>query len=124
MKRLLTIFTVVGSALLLYGCTQTLYMGRAPQVHFTYPNANVTPMNRVKGEFQVVKFLGTPVVTSDVMKGAYDDALRKASGADVLINVDLWQKITPLFLVTIMKFQVEGTAAKQSVGEQEIGGGK
>ena len=124
MKRLLTIFTVVGSALLLYGCTQTYYMGRAPQVHFTYPNANVTPMNKVRGEYSTTKFLGTPLMTSVMMKGAYDDALRKASGADVLINVDLWMKITPFFIATSLKYIVEGTAAKQEVGEQDIGGGK
>ena len=122
MKKLLTIVSMACVALLMSSCAQTFYMGRAPQTHFTYPNANVVPMNKVRGEYSKTKFLGTPVITSEVMKGAYDDALRKASGADVLINVDLWMKITPFGIATNMKYIVEGTAAKQTVGEQNIGG--
>jgi hypothetical protein len=120
MSKLLLFFLAV---LLLSGCTQTYYLGRVPQAQFTYPNANVTPMTKVKGESSTrLKLFMMPSVSSAAQSEAYTDALRKAQGADVLINLDTYHKITQLIVIPIYwsKYQVEGTSAKQEIGKQKL----
>ncbi len=107
-------------ALMLSSCTKTLYLGRAPQTHFSFPNANVTPLNKVTGDATKVKLLMPPFINSELVNQAYNDALSKASGADGLINVDIYQKQTSLYIIHIMKYYVEGTAVKQEIGKQVL----
>lgn len=117
MKKLFLCLLVCAS---LSSCTKTLYVGRLPQTHFSFPNANVTPLNKVKGEASRVKLLMPPMVNSALVNEAYGSALSKAQGADGLINVDLYQKQTSLFIIHIMKYLVEGTAVKQEIGKQKL----
>jgi hypothetical protein len=116
MNRLILLLLFVG----LSSCTKTLYMGRAPQTHFSFPNANVTPLNKVRGEASKVKLMFPPMVNSTLINQAYADALSKAQDADGLINVDIYQKQTPLLIIHITKYIVEGTAVKQEVGKQKL----
>lgn len=112
-------------ALLSSGCTQTYYIGRFPQSHFTYPNANVTPMTKVNGRSTTkFKLFVPPSVTSNVVSEAYSDALSKAQGADLLINVDAYHKVTqvPIPFITLFfsKYIVDATSAKQEIGKQAL----
>ncbi|HZY78077.1 MAG TPA: hypothetical protein VFE50_01045 [Cyclobacteriaceae bacterium] len=107
------------------GCVQTYYLGRIPEAQFTYPNANVTPLNKVKGSSpSVFKAFRPPMVTSKAMSEAYSDAISKSQGADVLINADTYQRIFTLMLpyvpIFFSRYIVEGTAAKQEVGKQQL----
>jgi hypothetical protein len=60
-----------------------------------------------------------------VVNEAYVDALSKSQGADVLINVDAYHKVTqiPLPIITLYfsKYIVDGTSAKQEIGKQKLG---
>jgi hypothetical protein len=110
---------------LMTSCTQTFYMGKLSQAHFTYPNSNVTPLTKVSGQSQTkFKILVPPSVSSKVMSEAYSDALSKSQGADVLINLDAYHKVTqiPLVFITVYfsKYMVEGTSAKQEIGRQKL----
>jgi hypothetical protein len=113
-------------SLLMTGCTQTFYIGRFQQAQFTYPNSNVTPLTKVSGTSSTTfKILLPPSITSKVVNEAYMDALSKSQGADVLINVDAYHKVTqiPLPFITLYfsKYMVDGTSAKQEIGKQKLG---
>ena len=117
------IITFIALAFLFTSCAQTYYIGRFPQSHFTYPNANVTPMIRVAGKSNMrVKLFMPPSVTSAIVTEAYYDALSKSSGSDLLINIDAYHKITmiPVINLYFSKYTVEGTSAKQEVGKQAL----
>lgn len=115
--RKLLLLILIGSCV---SCSKTYYVGRVPSYQFTYPNANVTPLNLVRGEAKKTKFLSSPYITSSLQQQALQDALSKSSDGDILINVDVYQKMTNLFIVNSLKLIVEGTAAKQVVGKQDI----
>jgi len=118
MKNILLLLLTVVT---LSSCTKTLYVGRLPQTHFSFPNANVTPLNqKVSGEATKVKLLMPPMVNSSMINQAYANALGKAQSADGLINVDVYQKQTSLLIIHIMKYVVEGSAVKQEVGKQKL----
>lgn len=113
------------AAVMLSSCTQTLYMGRVPQTHFTYPNSNVSPLNQVSGESNAkIKLFTPPGLTSSIINEAYYNALSKAPGSDGIINANAYQVITliPLYVIQlyIMKYRIEGTAAKQEIGKQVL----
>lgn len=116
MKILITLLLM----LVFSSCTKTLYYGRLPQTHFSFPNANVTPLNKVSGQSSRVKLLMPPMVSSAMVNEAYSDALSKSQGADGLINVDIYQKQTSLMIINITKYIVIGTAVKQEIGKQKL----
>jgi hypothetical protein len=112
-------------ALVCSSCTQTFYIGRFPQSHFTYPNANVTPLNKVRGVSATrAKLFIAPSVTSRIQSEAYSSALAQSQGANLIINVDAYHKVTfiPLYVINLYlsRYIVEGTAAKQEVGRQQL----
>jgi hypothetical protein len=117
MKTLLFLLLTVVT---LSSCTKTMYVGRLPQTNFSFPNANVTPLNKVTGEASKVKLLMPPMINSAMVNEAYGNAMSKAQGSDGLINVDIYQKQTNLLIVQIMKYMVEGTAVKQEIGKQKL----
>lgn len=123
MKKLIPL---VVFAALLSSCTQTLYMGRIPQTHFTYPNANVEPLNKVYGESttRIRIFMPPTAPTSTIINEAYTNALMRAPGADAIINGNAYYIITqvPLMFLNIYlhKMKIDGTAAKQEVGKQQL----
>ncbi|MFZ9503971.1 MAG: hypothetical protein ACO263_05305 [Cyclobacteriaceae bacterium] len=121
MKKLIPL---VVFAALLSSCTQTLYMGRIPQTHFTFPNSNVEPLNKVTGESntRIRIFMPPTAPTSTIINEAYTSALMKAPGSDAIINGNAYYVITqvPLMFLNIYihKMKIDGTAAKQEVGKQ------
>ena len=117
MKNLIAFIAI---AALMSSCAKPFYLGRVPQLQFTYPNANITPMGQVRGEAKKTKFLGIPYVTSALQQAAYQDALAKQPGSDVLINADLYVLNQNFIIVKTIKYIVDGTAAKQEVGKQDI----
>lgn len=116
---------LLAAALMMTSCISTYYIGKAPQSHFTYPNSNVTPLIKVSGRSTTTfKLFVPPSVTSKICEQAYSDAISKAAGADLLINVDAYHKVTmlpiPFVNLYFSKYIVEGTAAKQEVGKQKL----
>ncbi|MEM7550072.1 MAG: hypothetical protein AAF363_10365 [Bacteroidota bacterium] len=121
MKKICILFA---AAILFSNCSQTFYLGKSPQAHFTYPNANVEPVGQVTGIYKKTKLFGPPPVTPTVQRTAWNDALSKSNGGNVLINVDTYYKLSIFLIFQTLTYRVEGTAAKQDVGLQNIGGGK
>jgi hypothetical protein len=96
-------------------------MGRTPQTHFSFPNANVSPLTKVRGlSASKVKLFMPPMVNSKMINQAYADALRQSQGADGLINVDIYQKTTSIYILHFTRYIVEGTAVKQEIGRQKL----
>lgn len=110
-------------ATLLMGCSKTYYLGRQPQSEFTYPNSNVEALDgRVSGVTSKTGFLSTPNVTAEMQKQAISKALSKSQDADILINYSTFKEISeiPVLPITIVKYRVEGTPAKESIGNQDL----
>lgn len=118
-----TLSVIILAALFLGSCTQSYYV-RKNQSHFDYPNSNVKPLGGVKvtGEASKTTFFLPPTITSDLEEKAYQDALSKTSGADLLLNIDYTWKITliPYLNINIGKLTIEGEPASMEVGKQEI----
>ena len=108
--------------LMLSGCTQSFYLGKKPQSNFAYPNSNVAPLQRVSGKASKTKIFYPPTVDAIIEREAIEDALRGASGADLLINYQVYAKLTlvPLLYINIytLTVTVEGTAATADLGYQ------
>ncbi|WP_428235050.1 hypothetical protein [Gracilimonas sp.] len=110
---------------LLAACTQRTYI-RKNQSHFDYPNSNVTPIgsSKVLGTSKTGLSMKPPTITSTIEAQAYQDALNKVSGADMLINIDYNWKVTviPVYVLTLYtgKLTVEGYPVTMEVGEQEL----
>lgn len=122
MKRIIALTLAV---LFLCSCTSTFYV-RKNQSHFDFPNSNVRPLGSatVTGEASKTKLMTPPTITSAMEREAYNDALGKVSGADLLLNIDYTWKVTmiPLYVITIYsgKLTVEGEPASMEVGEQKL----
>lgn len=118
MKKL---FAALITTVMLSSCVQTFYLRKA-QSHFTYPNSNVTPIGDIKGQTGTkFGFLFPPSVTSELEEEAYQDALRKSSDADLIINADVyWTVINVLGYFHFGKMRVEGQGAKMEVGKQKL----
>ncbi len=92
------------------------------QSHFTYPNSNVKPLGHATGEASTTSLMpdfNDPNLESEAISNALS-----SRGGDVLINYNERQLVTmvPLLVITIYTttVQVEGTAAKMTVGEQNL----
>ena len=123
MKKSLVMLTLF--VFLAAGCAQSVYV-RKNQSHFDYPNSNVTPIGstKVAGNSATGISLKPPTITSLLEEQAYQNAIGKVNGADMLINIDYDWKVTviPLYLVTLYsgKLTVEGYPVSMEVGEQEL----
>lgn len=109
-------------AVALMGCTVIRDVQLLPQSHFTPPNANVEPIGVVTGE---ASSTGTqPDFSPSLVEKAYKQALSK-KGGDLLINVKFNRavKAVPILILNIYTttVKIEGTAAKMTVGKQQIG---
>ena len=104
------------------GCTVLRDVQILPQSHFTPPNANVEPIGVVTGEASSTGLL--PDYSPSLVEKAYKQALSK-KGGDLLINVKFNRRVKaiPLLLVNVYTttVSVEGTAARMTVGKQQIG---
>lgn len=107
----------------LAGCTVGSSVALKPQSHFSYPNSNVTPIGRVRGEATTQSIFAPNFMDADVELEAIQAAL-KEKGGDVLIDYVLSTKTTmiPLFILNVFvtTYTVEGTAAKMVIGKREL----
>ncbi len=109
-------------ATVLSGCAQTFYLGKKPQSNFSYPNSNVTPLQRVSGKASKTMFFYPPTVDVFIEREAVEDALRGASDSDILINYHVYSKLVfiPFIYVYTLTVTVEGMAASAELGLQRL----
>lgn len=102
-------------------CTFMREVQIVPQSHFTPPNANVEPIGTVAGQASGSGLL--PNFSVDLIEQAYNDALKK-KGGDLLINIKLNRSVSYftllLFNIYTTTVTVDATAAKMTVGRQQI----
>ena len=93
--------------------------------HFAFPSSNVYPMNTVEGKASKlcgILFINWGSPDADLMNSAVNDALSKAPGSSMIINMQSDSKlfmIPALFALCITN--VMGTAARVVIGEQDLG---
>ncbi|MGY6587981.1 MAG: hypothetical protein ACXIUB_06775 [Wenzhouxiangella sp.] len=117
-KKLLTLILLC--ALVMTGCARTFFVGTEPSSHFEYPNSNVTAMQTVQGQASRSGF-GPMLPTSQLKRDAVNDALRKAPGADKLINMRVFQRTSSFLFINTLTLIVEGEAANVEIGRQQLG---
>ena len=92
------------------------------QSHFTYPNSNVKPIGHATGEASTTS-LSPDFNDPNLEEQAISNAL-SSRGGDLLINYNERQYITMIPLVIFNIYtttvQVDGTAVKMTVGEQNL----
>ena len=121
-KRIVLGLMLIACALL-SGCTYR-YGQLTPNSQFAYANSNVTPLGHVHGEVSKGTWIWYPSLTVSDVKSAYNDALKKAEGANILINfkedTEFLMIPIPLFTYYRVKYTLDGEAAKMEVGSQEL----
>lgn len=100
-------------------CSNSTY-NIVPQSHYDYPNSNVEPLGQVKAESSILTFIIPPMLSGDLEIKTVSKALAKKSGADMLINYTTETTTTTLPYIYLLKYKISGTAAKMSVGLQEL----
>ena len=94
--------------------------GVIPNSKFAYPNSNVETLGAVSGESSRWRFLVARSVDQEMIDEAMTNAL-KAKGGDLLVNgkmtSEVFFPVLPIFKTTLT---VSGTAAKMTVGRQEL----
>lgn len=102
-----------------YGCT--LKSGQfQPNSHVPYPNSNIVNIGHVTGTAtKWTWFSGS--VDKEMIDTAYSNAL-KQKGGDLLLNFKITTETTTFLIIPIIKTEpkVEGTAAKMTIGRQEL----
>jgi len=116
MKRL-----IIASAILLFlsGCAKQFYTGMRAESHQPFPNANIEPLGRTTGEASTMG-IGFATVSSKLRKQAYANALSKVQGANILVNFHEFQSRSSFLFIETLTLKVEGTAAYQEIGTQEL----
>lgn len=104
------------------GCTMKMGM-YFPNDRFAYPNSNVEPLGHVTGWASESGWFSAPMVDKKLMDAAISDAL-KQKGGDMLINYKMTTSVTmipiPIVSYFITELKVDGTAAKMTIGKQEL----
>ena len=103
------------------GCTIGTGALLEPQSHFDFPNSNIIPLGKVHGEASTTSIFIPNPMDADLQEEAIQNALRQ-KGGDILIDYTYSYKITswvllPIYTTTI---EVDGTACKMEIGEQEL----
>lgn len=104
----------------LIGCSMKFGMF-LPNTRYAYPNSNVEALGAVQGTSTRMGFLGAPPVSKEMLDEAVNDAL-KQKGGDMLINIKMQSDtlLIPPIPVGWTTLKVSGTAAKMTVGKQEL----
>ncbi len=107
---------------LLSGCAIGNQVGLVSQSHFDFPNSNVYPLGHVSGKSSLATFFTPPLITGDLKERAINDALAKNPEAELLVNYTENVKIITFLILPlyVMNYEVEGTAAKMTVGKQHL----
>ena len=122
LRRLMSGVVVLAMFIASVGCTIKLGMF-LPNSNFAYPNSNVEPLGRVTGSASKTTVFSAAIVDKEMLDTAYANAL-KQKGGDLLINYKLTTETTmipiPFIPIFITELKVDGTAAKMTVGKQEL----
>ncbi len=106
----------------LTGCTMKFGM-MIPNDRFAYPNSNVEPLGRVTATVSKGSWF-TPQMADKQMYEELKSQALKQKGGDMIIDAKLTTKITMYPLLYFYYFNTElsidGTAAKQTIGRQEL----
>ena len=110
------------SLALLSGCAIGNQVGLVSQSHFDFPNSNVYPLGHVTGKATITSLFTPALITGDLKERAINDALAKNPEAELLVNYTENVKIVYFVIlpIYIMDYEVEGTAAKMTVGKQHL----
>lgn len=119
MRKMFFLLALLGMLVFFSGCSRSYVAGLYPQSHFDFPNSNVVPVGKAVGEASRTKFLGTPMVTSDLMDEAVQNALQ-SRGGDILINYIATANRSEFLGFHTLSYKVEGTACKTDIGTQML----
>lgn len=102
------------------GCSMKFGMF-LPNTRYAYPNSNVEALGHVEGTSQRMGFLGAPPIDKEMLDEAVNNAL-KQKGGDMLINIKMQAEtlMIPPIPVGWTTLKVSGTAAKMTIGKQEL----
>lgn len=111
----------VGMVFLMTMACSMKYGQFIPSTKFAYPNSNVEPLGHVEGASTSLGFFGAPPVSKEMMDEAMNNALQQ-KGADMLIDFKMQsQTLTiPPLPIGWTTLTVSGTAAKTTIGKQEL----
>lgn len=122
MKSVFSVF-IFFCVVLVSGCTTTKGSFN-PSTHFTYPNSNIAPLGYVSASVKDQGFILPPKVDKEKIAKLMEDALAQKPGADMIINYKIDTTYTqipiPIFTIFFQTIKLEGTAAKMTVGKQEL----
>lgn len=119
MRKIARCTLVMLSMFLLTSCAQTYFTGFKTESNFAYPNSNVVPVGLAKGDSGLKCGFTPPFVNSSMQSAAVTNALQQRSG-DILINYLEFVTYYQLPIVSCIKYSVEGTAAKMTIGSQKL----
>lgn len=97
-------------------------MGRyVPSSRLTYPNSKVTVLGHVRAEVSRTEWFISPHLGPVDLKRAYNDALRQAKGANILINFKENTTYTTWGIIPVARitYVIEGQAAKMEIPKQK-----
>lgn len=106
------------------GCTIGRRYETGHSSHFAFPNSNVQPLGPAKATVVTDQSIGvpSPIRSGDGDLKAFNAAIGKVSGADLLIDWTMKNEVKqagPLpFYWTVSS--VEGTAAKMEIGRKKL----
>lgn len=124
MTMLLRGLVATGSVIAMVGCTAKFGM-MMDSDRFAYPNSNIEPLGRVNATVSSFNFF----VCKKVDKEMYHEARYKAlqqKGGDMILNakfttaVTVYPIVPPIIAPCLTELTVDGTAAKQTIGRQEL----
>ncbi len=109
-------------AIVTAGCTIKMSQ-LAPNTHFAYPNSNITPLGPVSAETSRTTVIMAKAVDQQMLDEVFGKAL-KEKGGDFLINAKITTTVTmipiPILNIFITTLKVDGTAVKQTIGQQQL----
>lgn len=122
MKSAISIF-IFFCVVLVSGCTTTMGSFN-PSTHFTYPNSNVVPLGYVSASVKDQGIIFPPAVDKEKIVKLMESAMVQKPGADMIINYKIDTTYTqipiPIFNIYFQTIKLEGTAAKMTIGKQEL----
>ena len=119
-RRFGYVTALLASGALAVGCTTSMG-AQQPNTQFVYPNSNVKILGPTSASVTKQGFVGTNVIpTGDDVRQAYDEALSKRQGANVLVNFSENTDFTTYFIWSTATYTIEGQAAQMEVGQQRL----
>lgn len=98
-------------------------MGRyVPSSRLTYPDSKVTVLGRVRAEVSSTEWFISPSLGPVDLKRAYNEALRQAKGANILINFKENTTYTTWGIIPVatVTYVIDGQAARMEIPKQKL----